>query len=38
MLVKLENLGYTKTLEKFKTDNNLNSFEAGRVIAEHKDR
>jgi len=38
MLVKLENLGYTNTLEKFKTDNNLNNFEAGRVIAEHKER
>jgi ribosome biogenesis GTPase len=34
----LEDLGYNDTLEKFKTDNNLDSFETGRVIAEHKER
>ncbi len=38
MLVELKDLGYTNQLEKFRTENNLNGFEAGRVIAEHKDR
>jgi ribosome biogenesis GTPase len=34
----LENLGYNNKLEKFRIDNNLNNFEIGRVIAEHKER
>ncbi len=34
----LEELGYNKVLEKFRRDNNLNSFEIGRIIAEHKER
>lgn len=34
----LEDLGYNKKLEKFRIDNNLNCFEIGRVIAEHKER
>ena len=34
----LEELGYNNLLEKFRTDNNLNVFEAGRIIAEHKER
>jgi len=34
----LEDLGYNTKLEKFKSDNNLNDFETGRVIAEHKER
>jgi ribosome biogenesis GTPase len=36
--MKLEELGYNSELEKFITDNNLSSFETGRVIAEHKER
>jgi ribosome biogenesis GTPase len=36
--MKLEDLGYNNKLEKFRIDNNLNSFEVGRVIAEHKER
>ncbi len=34
----LEDLGYNDKLEKFRIDNNLISFEIGRVIAEHKER
>jgi len=33
-----EDLGYNHTFEKFRTDNNLNDFEIGRVIEEHKER
>ena len=36
--MKLEDLGYNIQLEKFRIDNNLNNFEIGRVIAEHKER
>jgi ribosome biogenesis GTPase len=36
--MRLEDLGYNNNLEKFRTDNNLDSFEIGRVIAEHKER
>jgi ribosome biogenesis GTPase / thiamine phosphate phosphatase len=36
--MKLEDLGYNNKLEQFKTDNNLMSFEIGRVIEEHKER
>jgi ribosome biogenesis GTPase / thiamine phosphate phosphatase len=36
--MRLEDIGYNNKLEKFRTDNNLNSFETGRVIAEHKER
>ena len=36
--MKLEDLGYNDSLEKFRIDNNLDSFETGRVIAEHKER
>jgi ribosome biogenesis GTPase len=36
--MKLEDLGYNNKLEKFRIDNNLNCFEIGRVIAEHKER
>ena len=36
--MKLEDHGYNNNLEKFRIDNNLNSFEIGRVIAEHKKR
>ncbi len=36
--MKLEDLGYNSSFEKFRNDRNLNSFEIGRVIAEHKER
>jgi ribosome biogenesis GTPase len=36
--MKLEDLGYNNELGNFRTDNNLNDFETGRVIAEHKER
>jgi ribosome biogenesis GTPase len=38
MIVKLQNLGYNSTLENFRTENNLNDFAIGRVVAEHKER
>jgi len=34
----LEELGYHPQLEQFQTDHQLQSFEIGRVIAEHKER
>lgn len=36
--MKLENLGYTMELEKFRAENDLQSFETGRVVAGHKER
>src|SRR5512138_1829257 len=36
--MKLEDLGYTNKLEKFRIENNLKDFEIGRVISEHKER
>ena len=36
--MRLEDLGYNNKLEKFRIDNNLTSFETGRVISEHKER
>ncbi|NOU18735.1 MAG: ribosome small subunit-dependent GTPase A [Bacteroidales bacterium] len=36
--MKLEDLGYNDNLEKFRIENNLESFEIGRIIAEHKER
>jgi ribosome biogenesis GTPase len=36
--MKPENLGYNPRLEKFRNEQNLQSFEVGRVIAEHKER
>src|SRR4030043_1806273 len=33
-----EDLGYNSRLEEFRTENNLSSFETGRVVAEHKER
>jgi ribosome biogenesis GTPase len=38
MIMKLEDLGYNNEFEKFRLDNNLDRFETGRVIAEHKER
>ena len=34
----IEDLGYNDTFEKLRKDNNLEDFEIGRVIAEHKER
>jgi len=36
--MRLEDLGYTDTLEKFRIENHLNNFEIGRVISEHRER
>jgi len=36
--MNLEELGYTAELEGFRVDNDLSSFEVGRVVAEHRDR
>jgi ribosome biogenesis GTPase len=36
--MRLEDLGYNDNLEKFRIDHNLDSFETGRVITEHKER
>ena len=36
--MKLEDLGYNEKLEEFRVENNLNGFETGRIITEHKDR
>lgn len=36
--MRLEDLGYTNKLEKFRVDNKLDSFEIGRVVTEHKER
>lgn len=34
----LKSLGYTETLEKYRKDNHLTTFETGRVAVEHKER
>lgn len=34
----LDDLGYNSALEKFRQENSLDAFEAGRVTAEHKER
>lgn len=36
--MKPEDFGYNEDLEKFRVENNLNDFEIGRVISEHKER
>ena len=36
--MRLEDLGYNDSLEKFRMEQNLGSFEVGRVTAEHKER
>jgi len=33
-----QDLGYTSTLESYRIEKKLDSFEVGRIIAEHKDR
>lgn len=34
----LEDLGYSDKIEKFRIEHDLKNFEAGRVVAEHKER
>lgn len=34
----IQDLGYNKALEQFRVEQNLDSFEIGRVISEHKER
>lgn len=36
--MQLKDLGYTNELEEFRITNNLDGFEPGRVIAEHRER
>ncbi|HOM10468.1 MAG TPA: hypothetical protein PLV81_10000 [Spirochaetota bacterium] len=36
--MNLENLGYNETLEQLRIEHNLQHFEIGRIIAEHKER
>jgi ribosome biogenesis GTPase len=36
--MNLEDLGYNESLEKYREESNLQGFEVGRVIAEHKER
>ncbi len=36
--MKLEDLGYTKNLENYRIEINLQDFEIGRVFSEHKER
>ncbi len=36
--MNLEQLGYTTSLENYRTEQGLDSFEVGRVISEHKER
>jgi len=36
--MRLEDMGYSNALEKFRTENKLDHFETGRVIAEHRER
>jgi ribosome biogenesis GTPase len=36
--MKLEDLGYTADLEKYRKDHDLTSFDIARVISEHKER
>jgi len=37
-MITLKDLGYNDILEKFRIENDLGSYETGRVIAEHKER
>lgn len=36
--MELENLGYNQALENYRKEHNLDAFEIGRVISQHKDR
>jgi len=36
--IKLEDLGYNDKLEEFRSEQKLDNFEIGRIIAEHKER
>ena len=34
----IQDLGYNEALEQFRSEQNLDSFEIGRVVSEHKER
>lgn len=36
--MNLEDFGYNPLFEKYRTDNNLNNFDVGRIILEHRER
>jgi ribosome biogenesis GTPase len=36
--MRLEDLGYNNQLEEFRMENNLNNFEVGRIVEEHRER
>jgi ribosome biogenesis GTPase len=36
--MKLEDFGYNDQIEKLRVENNLNDFDIGRVVSEHKER
>ncbi|WP_286832802.1 MULTISPECIES: hypothetical protein [unclassified Proteiniphilum] len=36
--MKLDDLGYNDKIEKLRIENNLEDFEIGRIISEHKER
>ncbi len=36
--MKLEDLGYSEKLEKLRVENNLQGFDIGRIVVEHKER
>ncbi|SKB67542.1 ribosome biogenesis GTPase [Salegentibacter salinarum] len=36
--MKLEDFGYNDIFEKFRIENDLEGFEAGRIVSEHKER
>ena len=38
IIMKLEDLGYNANLEKYRKEQNIDSFNVGRVISEHKER
>ncbi len=38
ILITLKELGYTESLQQFRVERNLLSFQVGRVISEHKER
>ena len=36
--MKIEDLGYNNAFEQFRIEQNLDAFEVGRIISEHKER
>lgn len=36
--MRLEDIGYNDKVEKFRSEHDLESFEIGRVISEHRER